>query len=46
VLSYNDPVKWNGVGKSTVSQTAWGLLGLLEAYNQSEAIKNAADRAV
>lgn len=29
-LSYNEPEKYNGVGKSTVTQTAWGLLALLE----------------
>ncbi|KAL4496596.1 hypothetical protein ABPG72_015957 [Tetrahymena utriculariae] len=45
VLSYNDPEKWNGIGKSTVTQTSWGLLALLEVYNQNEQIKNAADRA-
>ena len=33
VISYNEPDKYNGVGKSTVSQTAWGLLALLEVID-------------
>lgn len=32
-LSYNDPVKYNGRGVSTPSQTAWGLLALIEVYD-------------
>lgn len=43
-LSYNDEYTYNGVGKSTVSQTAWGLLALLEVhkfYNVNDAIERA-----
>ena len=42
VISYNLPDQYNGKGKSTVSQTAWGLLALLEVkgiYNVDEAIE-------
>jgi len=41
VLSYNKPAQYMGVGNSTVSQTAWGLLALLEVsglYEVDEAI--------
>ena len=31
--SYNDPDKFNGRGVSTVSQTAWGLLALIEVVD-------------
>ena len=44
VISYNNPEKYNGWGKSTVSQTAWGLLALLEVkqlYNVDSAIERA-----
>jgi len=44
VLSYRQPAKYMGVGKSTVSQTAWGLLALLEVsglYEVDEAIEAA-----
>ena len=42
VLSYNKPDEYNGIGVSTVSQTAWGLLALLEVshiYDVSDAIE-------
>lgn len=45
VVSYNNPDKYNGVGLSTVSQTAWGLLALLEVaniYDVKPAIEKAA----
>ena len=45
VLSYNRPDEFNGIGVSTVSQTAWGLLALLEVahiYDVSDAIERSA----
>lgn len=44
-LSYNFPEKYNGVGKSTVTQTAWGLLALLEVKDIYDVDSNI-DRAV
>lgn len=41
VLSYNEPGTYMGAGRSTVSQTAWGLLALLEVsslYDVEQAI--------
>lgn len=35
-LSYNDPQKYNGVGVSTVTQTAWALLGMMAVQEQYE----------
>lgn len=44
-LSYNDPEKYNGVGVSTVTQTAWGLLALLEVAHLYD-VRPAIDSAV
>ena len=43
--SYNDPDKFNGRGVSTVSQTAWGLMALIEVIDLYKAHEEA-DRAV
>ncbi len=40
VRSYKDP-KWAGVGDSTASQTAWAVLGLIAAGEQSRAVERA-----
>ncbi|CAD8192801.1 unnamed protein product [Paramecium octaurelia] len=45
-LSYRDSKKYNGVGVSTVTQTSWGLLGLLaveDHYDVKEAIEKAVE---
>jgi squalene-hopene/tetraprenyl-beta-curcumene cyclase len=44
VRSYNDPDRLNGRGVSTVSQTAWGLLALIEVvdlYDTHEHVERA-----
>jgi squalene-hopene/tetraprenyl-beta-curcumene cyclase len=46
VLSYNDPDQYNGRGKSTVSQTAWALLALLEVPHIYEEAKVPIERSV
>ena len=46
VVSYIDPATYSGVGKSTVSQTAWALLALIEVaniYEVNDAISSAVD---
>jgi squalene-hopene/tetraprenyl-beta-curcumene cyclase len=35
-LSYNFPEKYAGVGNSTVTQTAWGLIALIEVLDVFE----------
>lgn len=45
VLSYNEPEKYNGQGKSTVSQTAWALLALIEVDHLME-VRPSIDKGV
>jgi squalene-hopene/tetraprenyl-beta-curcumene cyclase len=44
-LSYNNPDLYNGVGVSTVSQTAWALLALIDAMDVYD-VQEEVDRAV
>ena len=44
-MSYNDPYRLNGRGKSTPTQTAWGLMALLEV-RQTPVVTAAVERVV
>lgn len=44
-LSYNNPERYNGVGKSTVTQTAWGIMALLAVKDVYDVADNI-DRGV